>query len=289
MLQTGDRKNAGGRRKDESAPGQTYKHARVIGVHVVSDGKVRSADVEYKIPGESKFPVTTRPIHKLILVVPVEEQTVEEPGDLVEDKEEEADVEEGLNSSDTEGRLEGERPALEGPPLVGLDPEDTPGGENVGEAFGKEKNPEEQGRGEKEPAGIRPALKGNLNIVHHEAAEEIRDINQALRKGRGWPQKVDAGGDHQKANSQVQARGVCPTQAKGVAWDLREMGSAQGKGGREGQAPQTRSEISSQLPARKEPNGAGGRRKEESGMTKRTQHAQSEHAQKAFINVIKCY
>ncbi len=30
------------------------------------------------------------------------------------------------------------------------------------------------------------------------------------------------------------------------------MGSAQGKGAREGQAPQTRSEISSQLPARKE-------------------------------------
>ncbi len=30
------------------------------------------------------------------------------------------------------------------------------------------------------------------------------------------------------------------------------MGSAHGKGVREGQAPQTRSEISSQLPARKE-------------------------------------
>jgi hypothetical protein len=30
------------------------------------------------------------------------------------------------------------------------------------------------------------------------------------------------------------------------------MGSAQGKGVREGQAPQTRREISSQLPARKE-------------------------------------
>jgi hypothetical protein len=37
-----------------------------------------------------------------------------------------------------------------------------------------------------------------------------------------------------------------------MAWDLREMGSAQGKGVREGQAPQTGREISSQLPARKE-------------------------------------
>ncbi len=42
------------------------------------------------------------------------------------------------------------------------------------------------------------------------------------------------------------------TQEWGVAWDLREMGLAQGKGAREGQAPQTRREISSQLPVRKE-------------------------------------
>jgi hypothetical protein len=32
----------------------------------------------------------TRPIHKLVLVVPVEEQTMEKPEDLVEDEEEEA-------------------------------------------------------------------------------------------------------------------------------------------------------------------------------------------------------
>ncbi len=43
-----------------------------------------------------------------------------------------------------------------------------------------------------------------------------------------------------------------PTQERGVALDLREMGPAQGKGMREGQAPQARREISSQLPARKE-------------------------------------
>jgi hypothetical protein len=34
-------------RKDETAAGQTYKYARIISVHVSSDGKVRSADVEY--------------------------------------------------------------------------------------------------------------------------------------------------------------------------------------------------------------------------------------------------
>jgi hypothetical protein len=48
------------------------------------DGKVGSADVEYKIPGEAKFRVTTKPIHKLVLVVLVEEQTTnkgEGPGE----------------------------------------------------------------------------------------------------------------------------------------------------------------------------------------------------------------
>jgi hypothetical protein len=68
-------------RKDETAAGQTYKYVRIVGVNLGSDGKVRSGDVEYKIPGESKFRVTTRPIHKLILVVPVEEQMIEEPGE----------------------------------------------------------------------------------------------------------------------------------------------------------------------------------------------------------------
>jgi hypothetical protein len=58
-------------RKDETAAGQTYKYAKVTRVHTSADGKVRAADVEYKLPGESVFRMTTRPIHKLVLVVPV--------------------------------------------------------------------------------------------------------------------------------------------------------------------------------------------------------------------------
>jgi hypothetical protein len=61
-------------RKDETAAGQTYKYAKVVKVHVSTDGRVRAADVEYKLPGESVFRTTTRPIHKLVLVIPVEEQ-----------------------------------------------------------------------------------------------------------------------------------------------------------------------------------------------------------------------
>ncbi len=61
-------------RKDETAAGQTYKYARVTKVHVSTDGQVRAADIEYKLFGEAGFRTTTRPIHKLVLVLPVEEQ-----------------------------------------------------------------------------------------------------------------------------------------------------------------------------------------------------------------------
>ncbi len=63
-------------RKDETAAGQTYKYAKVVRVHTSTDGKVRAADIEYKLPGESVFRTTTRPIHKLVLVVPAEEQAI---------------------------------------------------------------------------------------------------------------------------------------------------------------------------------------------------------------------
>ncbi len=43
-------------------------------VHVSTDGRVRAADIEYKLPGESVFRMTTRPIHKLVLIIPIEEQ-----------------------------------------------------------------------------------------------------------------------------------------------------------------------------------------------------------------------
>jgi hypothetical protein len=54
-------------RKDETAAGQTYKYARVIKVHVGTDGRVRSADIDYRLPGETRYRTTTRPIHKMVL------------------------------------------------------------------------------------------------------------------------------------------------------------------------------------------------------------------------------
>jgi hypothetical protein len=50
---------------------------RVTKVLAGLDLRVRSADIEYRAPGESKFRITTKLIHKLVLI-PVEEQTLEE-------------------------------------------------------------------------------------------------------------------------------------------------------------------------------------------------------------------
>jgi hypothetical protein len=58
-------------------------------VHVGLVGKVRSADIhiEYKVPGESIFRMTTRPIHKLVLAIPVKEQIMEDEWEAAEQKE----------------------------------------------------------------------------------------------------------------------------------------------------------------------------------------------------------
>jgi hypothetical protein len=42
-------------RGDESAAGRTHKYVQVVKVHKGTDGIVRSADNEYKLPGEDKF------------------------------------------------------------------------------------------------------------------------------------------------------------------------------------------------------------------------------------------
>ncbi len=57
-----------------------YKYSRVVKVNEGTDGIVRSADFEYKVPGENKFRISTRPIHKLVLKIPMEEQTMEDEG-----------------------------------------------------------------------------------------------------------------------------------------------------------------------------------------------------------------
>jgi Family of unknown function (DUF5641) len=60
--------------KDETAAGNTYKLARVTEVfRDEKDGRVRKVSVAYKNVTEKVFRVSTRPIHKIVLVVPAED------------------------------------------------------------------------------------------------------------------------------------------------------------------------------------------------------------------------
>jgi hypothetical protein len=52
--------------RDEAAAGQSHKYVQVLKVHTDTDGMICSANLEYKLPGENKFRVTTRPIRILM-------------------------------------------------------------------------------------------------------------------------------------------------------------------------------------------------------------------------------
>ncbi len=67
-----------------------------------------------------------------------------------------------------------------------------------------------------------------------------------------------------------------PTEEWGVAWDLREMGSTPGGENEGGPCPPDREQD--KQGRSQEQHGARGRGEEESGVTKRTHRAQSEHS-----------
>jgi hypothetical protein len=168
-------------RKDETAASQTYKYARIVNMHVGLDGRVRDADVEYKVPRESKFRVTTRPIHKLALVVPVEEQTMEDPevpedeqGSVEEEAEERSDqggISEEEETGEERGRHESDVPGAPDPPIL--------------DDIIREEDPREPEVPNEVPA---PPC-GNLRITYQSAGEDIRDVGQAVKRGRGQLQK----------------------------------------------------------------------------------------------------
>jgi hypothetical protein len=110
-------------RKDETAADQTYKYAKVVRVHTSADGKVRAADIEYKLPGESVFRTTTRPMHKLVLVVPVEEQAI--AGDQTEEEDAEAEQPAPLAVVEPEPAQQKETKATDLAPLAIAEPEPT--------------------------------------------------------------------------------------------------------------------------------------------------------------------
>ncbi len=202
-------------RKDETAAGQTYKYAKVVKVHASADGKVRAADVEYKLPGESVFRTTTRPIHKLVLVVPVEEQGLE----IDKIKEPEAPSREVAAKAAAVAPQEEVRQARGQAELEG------DGGKDHAEAEAEleaELPPEVVG--EPRTAGSSP--KGKRAVIVTTPKEEAKVVDQiAGPKKRGRPRKSPAVDplDPHKGSVLYPERGVCA--------DPVDKGAILGEGG----------------------------------------------------------
>jgi hypothetical protein len=76
---------------------------------------------------------------------------------------------------------------------------------------------------------------------------------------------------------------LCPTWERGIAWDLREMGSAWGRGVREGLSPQKARKISSQRSVREE---ATWRRKRKEGQVGRDEEGPARTEKNIVTSVI---
>jgi hypothetical protein len=196
-------------RKDETAAGQTYKYAKVIKVHTSADGKVRAADIEYKLPGESAFRTTTRPIHKLVLIVPIEEQIT------------------------AAGRAEGEDAEPERPAPLAVE-EPGPAHQEGEEAAGKEKGsleaapqPTQGGKGLPRPTvkykkviSRKKAGKQARTIVVTMPKEKAEIVDVGVRpKKRGRPRKTPGRDppDPRKGSVLDPGRGVCADPVNGSA------------------------------------------------------------------------
>jgi hypothetical protein len=85
-------------------------------------------------------------------------------------------------------------------------------GENAEKMTGKGGKPRGQGNNENLHEGSRPALKGGPRFVHDDTPEEISDVSQALKRGRGRSRKAegDAEGSQWEANSLGPGKGSVP-------------------------------------------------------------------------------
>ncbi len=144
--------------------------------------------------------MTTRPIHNLVLVVPMEEQTMEDPEDLEEaqkDEEGKAHIKEDLTQT---------VPNSMTPEKNTLSEEDGERTPDEGGSFEKREKEQE------ETAKAHPPPRGNLKVPYHDIAEEMQDTGQALRRGRDRPRKigVNTDGGCQEAISPGSGKGSLP-------------------------------------------------------------------------------
>ncbi len=197
---------------------------------------MRAADIEYRLPGESVFRTTTRPIHKLILVVPAEEQAVEG------DRERVGGVEDDQSAPLT---LQGPGPAqqeearaMEAPPLAAREP-DQPDQEEAG-GTGAERSPQgtapqpDKGR-QREPKAV---VKYKKVISRKKAGKQAQTITVSVPKEE--EEMVDVGARPRKRGRPRKApgmdppdprKGSVPDPGRGVCADPVNGGAILGKGG----------------------------------------------------------
>jgi hypothetical protein len=187
-------------RKDETAAGQTYKHARVVKVHVGSDGRVRSSDIKYRLPGETVYRTITRPIHKLVMVIPVEEQIAAS----------------GLGETRAIESKKQEPTSIEGPPVEegtsGESPQagDTPGNSPQGLKETKKKVTQRVKHNKINSRKKLGKQTRTIVVTAPKEKEEIKDIG-VTKPGRGRPRKVPGSEppDPRKGSVLDPERGVC--------------------------------------------------------------------------------
>jgi hypothetical protein len=96
--------------KDETAAGDTYKLARVVEVfRNTQDARVCEVTVAYKNFNEKSFRTSTRPIHKIVLVVPAEDANLPPlpaPGDPPDDLQAPVDPPGDLGTPDVDKPVE---------------------------------------------------------------------------------------------------------------------------------------------------------------------------------------
>jgi hypothetical protein len=134
---------------------------------------VRAADIEYKLPGESFFRTTTRPIHKLVLVVPIEEQV------SVADQAEEIEAEPGQLAPLAEAET---RPAQPEVAPQTIEPE--PAHQGRVQMAEKEEGPGEAvpRPAQSEKGATRPTVKYKKVISRKKAGKQARTIIMTMPK-----------------------------------------------------------------------------------------------------------
>jgi hypothetical protein len=205
-------------------------------VHTSTDGKVRAADIEYKLPGESVFRTTTRPIHKLVLVVPVEEQAMAGS----QEGEEGAEPEQATPLAREVPRLtrtDGDVAAGAAPPAAQPGPAHQEGAQPAGKGGGLTEAVPRPAPGGKKAAG--PAIKLKKVISRKKAGKQERTIVVTVPKEEA--EIVDLGAKPRKRGRPRKTPNVDPPDPhkgsvldpkKGVCADPVNEGAILGRGGR---------------------------------------------------------